>query len=585
MERLPSACLPAVAGMVAIAMAGCGIVGGGNVTISVATDGNTTTLLAGLSLGVSATVLHAGSNPEVKWAITNCRGDCGTLNNTTTSSRVIYTAPQSVTAALSVTLTATAVADPSKTAAVRLLIEPLNCTSGSEALLTGQYAFVLQGSDTRFGIVARVGSFTADGMGGITGGQEDGLFPPSSTLAILSKGSSYSIGADHRSCLTLALSNGTTTRIRGAIGGIASGTATKARIIEFDDASGLETRAEGILRKQDPTAFTLNALQGNWVLGMTGMNASGGRFARLAVFGASHGLVSGGTMDSNDAGTVSAVGITGGIISIDPSGRGTIGFSLEDNTGFGIIMYVVSAQEIIYVSLPGPFPFGTGRMLLQKLSSFGLAALNANGVLHSSGLQTGSAGADVTIGLFMPDGSGSFHAVLDNNDAGTFSGQQSVAGSYRVSSNGRSTTTGLGSGSPVLYLINTNTGLLLGTSASVDFGFLEPQTGAPFSNATMSGLYAFGTASAGATMGTIASGSYSVDGLGSYTGTEDDSTPMGLRPGKALASTYAFLASAMVSGRGTLDSQSDTVAYLISPTKLVFTSSSATTPALTVVEK
>jgi len=75
----------------------------------------------------------------------------------------MYTAPQVVTASFEVTLTATAVADMSKTASLTLTIQPEACPSGNEAALAGPYAFVLHGNED---ILGMVGSFSADGVGG-----------------------------------------------------------------------------------------------------------------------------------------------------------------------------------------------------------------------------------------------------------------------------------------------------------------------------------------------------------------------------------------------------------------------------------
>jgi hypothetical protein len=72
--------------------------------------------------------------------------------------------------------------------------------------------------------------------------------------------------------LTLVTSQ-MTTMFRFVVGVISSGTATKGRIIEFDDASGTGTRTEGILRKQAPTSFSPAIITGNYVFGWLGVNS------------------------------------------------------------------------------------------------------------------------------------------------------------------------------------------------------------------------------------------------------------------------------------------------------------------------
>src|SRR5260370_34085811 len=110
------------------------------------------------------------------------------------------------------------------------------CGSGSESFLSGQYATSLTGFDAS-GPVGMLASFTADGKGNITGGVEDinssGPGGVQANVPITPTGSSYSIGADHRGCLTLVTSLGTKV-FRIAAGTLSGGVATNGRSIEFD---------------------------------------------------------------------------------------------------------------------------------------------------------------------------------------------------------------------------------------------------------------------------------------------------------------------------------------------------------------
>lgn len=561
---------------------------GGNLTISVAADGNITTLLAGLSEGFQATVTHAGGNPAVTWTITNCSTNCGSLSNSALD-HVIYTAPQNVTSSFSVSITATAVVNTSRSASVSLTIEPLNCSAGNETALKGQYAFEMAGANPNFlGMaITQVGSFTADGTGKITAGEEDGAAPPASTFTIQASGSSYTLGADDRGCLTLLTSDGTTTKYRFAVGGISSGVATAGRMIEFDDANGMNTRMEGVILKQDATAFTTNTFQGNWAFGMAGAGSTGERVASAGTFTATSGLVTSGEFDTNDAGTVTNLSITGGVLgAADANGRVSTGMGTSSNGTFLLpeTVYIVSSKQMLALAHPGTFPFGSGEALRQNVGTFGNSSLNANSVMRISGFTSGK-GADVNLGIFTGNGGGSFTGTLDTNDAGTFTGQQALSGTYVTTTDGRTTTTGIGSSSPILYLSDNNAGFILGTGSSVDFGIMEAQATGPFSNSSLSGTFFFGTQSAGLLKRPLTSGMITADGAGSYTGTIDESTGTGLVPGNPLSNSYAFSTTSTVTGRGTVDSASDTVAYIISSTRLVFISSSSTTPSITIVEK
>ncbi len=580
--------------LLTLCISGCG---GGGVTITAAAEGNQTTLFAGLSIKISAELRHTGGNPAVTWSLSGCASNCGSLSSTT-ENPVTYTAPQMVSASFNVTVVATAVADSSKRAPVTLTIQPLTCSSGNEAALMGQYAFVFQGGSSNFGTYGLAGSFTADGTGSIGTGVAD-ISPtpmPTLTLTIQANGSSYTLGPDNRGCLTLATLDSAIRirRFRFAVGGFNAGIATKGRIIEFDDASGSGTRGEGILRKQDPTSFTTNSIQGNYVFGSVGTDPSAGRTADLGVLSAMNGSIPSGQLDVNRAGTLlTPVNIVGGFISILADGRGTITFSTSPGCGicggtdgFGAIVYVVSSQEMVFLSTPGTFPVLTGQIFKQALNNFDNTALNATSVVQFSGFGARSLGPDASVGVAIPNGSGAITVVLDTNSAGTFTPLLSASGTYVVSPNGRVTTAGLGNGSAILYLIDSNRGLVLGTGQSVAFGSFEPQVGAPFTDASLAGPFFFGMEGAQPITRVIGVGSINFDGRALYSGTEDDSTPTGLSPNQSFTGVpYSFFPNAAQPGRGTLDNNGNTTGYIVSATKLVYINTMAARPRVVVVEK
>jgi hypothetical protein len=72
-------------------------------------------------------------------------------------------------------------------------------------------------------------------------------------------------------------------------------------------------------------------------------------------------------------------------------------------------------------------------------------------------------------------------------------------------------------------------------------------------------------------------------------GVEDDSSPAGLVLNIAVGNAqYLFSSSSSPAGRGTLDTSNNvnpSVAYIISPAKLIYLNPPATKPRLVVVEK
>jgi hypothetical protein len=77
------------------------------------------------------------------------------------------------------------------------------------------------------------------------------------------------------------------------------------------------------------------------------------------------------------------------------------------------------------------------------------------------------------------------------------------------------------------------------------------------------------------------------DGVGHYTGDEDESTPGGLFPTVPFATTYSFSSSAAVAGRGSLDPNDPPhqLAYAVSPSLFVYMDTPALRPRIVIVEK
>ncbi len=179
--------------------------------------------------------------------------------------------------------------------------------------MNGHYAMLIQGFEGSGGgnPILMGASFTANGAGGITGGEEDTNDTISAQhLAFDSTAgrSLYTVGADHRGCLQLTNAAGTTSTFRFALGGINSGVASKGRIIEFDDSSGTGSRGSGILRLQDTSSFVLSALKGQYAFGVDGWAQNGSQFVHLAAagaFGNSNGNLSNGVDDINIDGLLS----------------------------------------------------------------------------------------------------------------------------------------------------------------------------------------------------------------------------------------------------------------------------------------
>jgi hypothetical protein len=146
---------------------------------------------------------------------------------------------------------------------------------------------------------------------------------------------------------------------------------------------------------------------------------------------------------------------------------------------------------------------------------------------------------------------------------------------------------GLPTGPPdarVFYLTAPNQGYFLETSYA-GLGHFEPQTGAPFSNATLNGTYIFGTIPASSLASLNSSGYVTADGAGHATYTVDENVGVGtlnvLQLGVTGATTYSLSdnnanVTAATAGRYVL-ADGTTVIYAISPGRFVLVDTNALT--------
>lgn len=560
----------------------------------------------------TATVTNDGSSKGVSWTLTqngaDCSPACGTLSSASTASgtALTYTAPASVPPLAVLTIAATSVEDG--TAVASATITDTNASgaacgagSGHESVLNGQYAFLVQGffegsgpdafvglGGTR-GVVAIAGSFTADGTGKITGGEEDINSPSTgqTNFALDASQSYYFVGADHRGCVALAVSGGGTTYFRLALGALnSSNTATAGHILEFDDTTGAGMRAAGTIRLQDATSFTASHLNGSYAIGMSGADSGNSRLAIAGTFALDgNSGISTATFDIDDAGSTANLAASpgGSFTCCSANGRGTL--TLPASTSVftpNLAFYMVNASDLFLVNSVVP-PCGPGcnsqyggeAIGIASGTVFSNASLNGLSVLRGTGQATNGPMANVA--LASANGNSAITLANHINNAGTFATSSSAL-TYAVDSAGRVTISG-GSTPPVLYLYGLNEGFLVGTDGDATFGILEPQAAGPFSDTSFSGAYTFGTEDLLTDTVAGESGVVTADGHGGAPGSGDQSSPAGLAQNQNLNFVYSFPAN----GVGNVGS--GTTAILISDHKLVFISNTSANPTITVVEK
>ncbi|GAC1702498.1 MAG: hypothetical protein NVS9B4_08040 [Candidatus Acidiferrum sp.] len=584
----------------------------------------TTTTLPSATIGVAynASVQSSGGTPPVTWAVTVGVLPTGlALNSSTGAITGTPTALGTSTFTVQATDSATPTAQ-TKTQALSITVNSavVACGTGSESLLNGQYAMALRGFDAN-GPVGIGATFNADGTGkiatlvGIEDLNSSSIAGVQKNLSITSASSSYSIGADHRGCLTIATSAGTQT-FRFSLGGISGGIASNGHVIQFDSTG---SKTAGVLRKQDATAFSTasgTGITGNYAFGASGARLSGGKFAVVGMLSLNSGTVSNSSVaDTNDNGNMdnggaiypaSPISITGGSYSVASSGRGTLSITPSGSPAVNMILYVVSSGEFLTLS-SDPQTTNTlfvGSALQQSGGPFTASSLNAPAILYTTGLGYfgGPAVSSVQAGILTFPSSGTAVFAGQQNNGGTIKAQSATGVTYSVASNGRVTFAGGGGGTPIIYLASANRGFALFsdtslTSPKIQSGFLEPQTGGPFSTASTSGTYAFGTIQPDETGVSDESG-IATFASPNVSGTNDRNASGTLTGGSTFGPvSYSVDATGLgvipagcnIDGTIGTDGTCQTIFYIVSPTKAVVldvqASTTPTHPHLQVAEQ
>jgi len=416
--------LLAAVGLLILSFAACGKSSTPSLTINLTNA--PATLTVNQSVSLTATVGYDSSNAGVDWS---CSSGTFSVAHTASGGTTVYTAPAT---AGTVTITAAATAESSVKDSVTISIVPI----GSNAMLNGQYVFLVQGVDSN-GVYAAGGTIVADGNGNITAGEQDYTdvaiqAGPDTVTGI------YSIGPDGRGSITLNVSDTSLPHNGVETFSIALTSAGHALITQFDGTA----TSGGSLDLQTAAALDPAAIAGAFAFTAQGEDVSYQVpvcFGGVLAMSATTGTVSNGTYYVNDGGSTSSATLLGTVTAPDSLGRGTIQFTL----GLGLAYYAVQGQVLRLVGQNAPYTVVAGSMYGQGTAgaggTFSTASLSGHYVLSEAGGTIN--GALALAGQFTADGAGSFTAgYADTNDAGTAT-SVSIGGSsaYTISGNGAGT--------------------------------------------------------------------------------------------------------------------------------------------------
>lgn len=454
------------------------------------------------------------------------------------------------------------------------------CTpAGNEGALTSAtpYAFLLKGTDKSGNPLDIAGSFTPNGLGGISSAVADynGTTDGPQLLQVNLAGSSYSFSSSAQGCLYLAfsgLASSSSMRTGNAepaylapdaaastrkmakpaivavpvssvqfsfyLSGLSNNVYATGRIIESDTATS-GTNAAGMIHVQEiPAGFTLPT-QANYAFGVDGWTTTAPGLVRTAMSGAftnTSGTLSAGFADVNTGGTASGE-VTGGygsLNSIDATtGRGTGSYFLSTPTlTYDFAYYVLNASDLLLISTAytqntSTTPLLAGRALAST-TNYPAAPLNGYYLLASQGYQSlgASIGNIAQIGTMNATSSGTIPtATIYSNYAGTSNTNEYPGSSYSVqAASGRTSLAGVLTNAPVVYLTNSTpddgiVGFLVGTDNQASSGVVVNQTAsAPsYSVTSINGAYPAGTVEDVDGKNGSFLGDFSFNGAGAYT--------------------------------------------------------------------
>jgi hypothetical protein len=357
----------------------------------------------------------------------------------------------------------------------------------TNASLNGQYAYALTGQayglSSGNGAFREAGSFTADGNGNITTGNDD--FVSGTGPSANSTNGSYSINNDGTGALVLNLAGGS---IQFAISMIDD---SRVYLIEMDTFAN----AAGLAERQDSSAF-INP-SGTYVFRMHSTSTSQGSVARVGTLALGGGSATGNEdLLQGSTGTLTSATLTGSVSAPDVNGRGTASFT--DNFGItnAYTYYVVDSSRINFLETDAG-PVGGGRGEKQTVSSFTAANLNGGFAFGSRGDTLANLGGANSVGQFSANGNGTISSgAYDSAQDGNIISNATLTGSYTMGANGRAVLTlNPSGGTPiqvVAWLLSSSRGFyLINTTSRVEDGSFDQQTSASFSNSSFNGQYAF----------------------------------------------------------------------------------------------
>ncbi len=293
--------------------------------------------------------------------------------------------------------------------------------------LNGTYVFSTSGADASGNFLSMVGTFAANGSGGITAGTVDMTDPAFSPAAIkvAITGGNYILTTDGRGQATLSAHTPFASSI---VVDFVLASSSHGAITEFDSSG----TGSGTLDLQ--SSVSQAELVGSYAFSLSGIDTSGSPLATVgSVTLDSSGNVSAGIQDFNDANSFSSQSVASGSVTAGAPGTAT----LATNGAFGVLsfdVYPVDKAHLKFIEVSGGL-FLSGDAFSQQGASVPTTPTTFAFVMSGAVVSTG---APLALGGLMPiDGvSAITGGTVDVNDNGTAVLGQTFNGSYAAPGSG-----------------------------------------------------------------------------------------------------------------------------------------------------
>lgn len=578
-----------------------------------AIKGSTTVTIVSnsVSVGVSPSTVSVGvngkqqftakvtgsANTAVKWSLSGI--DCaGTICGTITSGG-LYSAPSAAPVPPFVTVTATSVADPTKsgnatvtiTQQIGVTISPTSAQVGEGQ--TKQFTATVSGTaDTAVewsvsgtgcagsgcGTISSTGLYTAPNsvptqvtvtvtsLANLNASASATVtiatpvvvtISPTTTIVALSTQQQFQVG------VTGSKNTAVTWSVSGSgCAGSACGTISSSGL--YTAPSSLPSPATVTVKatsQADASAFASatislvgsdnSKLAGHYAFSFTGYNSNGAYLAVGSFVADGNGKLTSGMEDVNDINAPSTHLAIAGTYQVNNDNRGTM--TIIGPLGTFTYKFALNSRgtKASFISFDQSGVRGSGMFERQDTGAFDPSVF-ANGYVMALSGQDQSNGRVAALGLIFPDGAGFVSgSTMDLNDAGSVAPTfASFFGNYSVAASGRGTLTlaipALTGGTVdfAFYVVSANEFLLVSTDPIGQNGFIfsgpaEIQNGAPFSSASFKGSSVFTMTGTHGTAGQDVVGQFQFDGSTNVAVTFDENSAGNITVGGSMTGADA----------------------------------------------